>query len=247
MTSGNSTAVLLAAGKGTRMNSDLAKVLLPLAGKPLIAHVVDAVVAAGFPRTVVIVGHQADRVRDALRGRSVEFVLQEPQLGTGHAVLCAAPLLAGFTGALAVLAGDAPLIRPESLQALLEHHLRSRAAVTLLTAVLPDPAGYGRIVRREERVVGIVEDKDCGPRERAIREINASIYAFDYPFLARALPKVENKNRQGEYYLTDTVHLAFGEGLPVEGIVVDDPREVAGINTPEQLAYAERILAERRA
>jgi bifunctional UDP-N-acetylglucosamine pyrophosphorylase/glucosamine-1-phosphate N-acetyltransferase len=247
MKAGNSIALLLAAGKGTRMNSDRAKVLFPLAGKPLIVHVVDAVEAAGFSRTVVIVGHQAEGVRDALRGRRVEFVLQEPQLGTGHAVLCALPLWKGFDGSLAVLAGDAPLIRPQSLRTLLEHHARTQAAVTLLTAEVPDPAGYGRIVRTGGRVVGIVEDKDCGPQERELREINASIYVFDGAFLARALPRVENKNRQGEYYLTDTVHIAFREGLSVEGIVVSDYREVVGINTLEQLARAEQILAERSA
>jgi UDP-N-acetylglucosamine diphosphorylase/glucosamine-1-phosphate N-acetyltransferase len=242
----SAVAVLLAAGKGTRMKSDLAKVLFPLGGKPLVLYVVDAVVAAGCDRIIVVVGHQADRVRDVLRGRDVECVLQEPQLGTGHAVSCAAPLLAGVTGPVAVLAGDAPLIRPGTLRSMLEHHVRAGAAVTLLSAILPDPSGYGRVVRKEGRVVAIVEDKDAGPEERAIREINSSIYAFDGPFLLRSLPSLKNENRQREYYLTDLVHLAFAEGRPVEARPVDDPHEVEGVNTPEQLDEAERLLAERR-
>lgn len=242
----SAVAVLLAAGKGTRMKSDRAKVLFPLAGKPLLLYVVDAVLAAGCDRTIVVVGHQADRVRDVLHGRNVDCVVQEPQLGTGHAVMCAAPLLASVTGSVAVLAGDAPLIRADTLRSMLRHHRRAQAAVTLLSAVLPDPSGYGRVVRKEGRVVGIVEDKEATPEERAIREINSSIYAFDGPFLLRSLPRLGNENRQREYYLTDLVHLAFAEGRPVEALPVDDPHEVEGVNTPEQLEETERRLAERR-
>ncbi len=240
-------AVILAAGKGTRMKSDLAKVLFPLVGgRPLIHYVVDAVEAAGFHRTVVVVGHQHERVRETLAGRKVEFALQSEQLGTGHAVSCAAPLLEGFEGDLAVLAGDAPLIRGATLRGLATRHAEAGATVTVLTARVPDPAGYGRILRGPDlRVARIVEDKDCTPAERAIDEINSSIYAFRYPFLARALPAIGNHNRQGEYYLTDTVGMAFREGLPVEGMVVPDHREVAGINTVDQLEEARRIMEER--
>ena len=240
-------AVILAAGKGTRMRSDRAKVLAPLAGRPLLYHVLDAVDAVPFDRVIAIVGHQADRVREAVADRNVECVLQEPQLGTGHAVLCAAPLLAGVQGSIAVLAGDAPLIRPETLRALLTHHERARAAVTLLSAVLDDASGYGRVVRKDGRVVAIVEDKDATPEERRIQEINSSIYAFDAAFLLRGLPALRNENRQGEYYLTDLVQMAFAEGRPVEGLPVGDPLEVAGINTLEQLEEAERYLGRSHA
>jgi UDP-N-acetylglucosamine diphosphorylase/glucosamine-1-phosphate N-acetyltransferase len=241
----STVAVILAAGKGTRMKSDQAKVLFPIAGRPLLLHVLDNVEAAGFDSVVAVVGHQADRVREALEGRRVDCVLQEPQLGTGHAVQCAAPLLTG-ADLIAVLAGDAPLIRASTLCSMLEHHRRTGAAVTLLSAVVEDPKGYGRVVRHNGRVTAIVEDKDATPEERAIHEINSSIYAFDGPFLLRGLPLIKNENRQKEYYLTDLVHLAFADGRRVEGVVVPDPMEVVGVNTVEQLEEAERLLAQRR-
>jgi UDP-N-acetylglucosamine diphosphorylase/glucosamine-1-phosphate N-acetyltransferase len=240
-------ALVLAAGKGTRMKADLAKVLFPIAGRPLIHLVLDAVEAAGFSRAVVVVGHQHERVRETLQARGVEFALQAEQLGTGHAVLCAAPLLDGFTGDVAVLAGDAPLIRGETLRRMMARHREAEAAVTVLTAILDDPAGYGRVVRDpvDGRVVAIVEDKDCTAEQRRIAEINSSMYAFSYPFLSDALGRIGNRNRQGEYYLTDTVALAFDEGRTVEGIVVEDPAEVSGINTPEQLESARIVMRER--
>ena len=241
----SAVAVILAAGKGTRMKSDLAKVLVPVAGRPLLLHVLDSVERAGFERVVVVVGHQAERVREVLAGRPVDTVVQEPQLGTGHAVSCAAPLLAGVTDPIAVLAGDAPLIRAGTLRSMLDHHLRTHAAVTLLTAVLENPQGYGRVVRKNGRVTAIVEDKDATPEERAIHEINSSIYAFDGPFLLRGLPGLKNENRQREYYLTDLVHLAFAEGRGVEGLPVPDPMEVVGVNTVEQLEEVGRLLASR--
>ena len=242
----SAVAVILAAGKGTRMKSDLAKVLFPIAGRPLLFHVLDSVEEAGFDRVIAVVGHQADRVRQSLEGKHVQTVVQEPQLGTGHAVMCAAPLLEGVTQPIAVLAGDAPLIRSTTLRSMLEHHRRTQAAVTLLSAVLDNPKGYGRVVRRDGRVVAIVEDKDATPEQEAIHEINSSIYAFDGPFLLRGLPKLKNENRQKEYYLTDLVHLAFDEGRLVEGLVVPDSMEVMGVNTVEQLEEAETILASRR-
>ncbi len=240
-------ALILAAGKGTRMKSDLAKVLFPLEGRPLVQHVLDAVEGAKFDRAIAIVGHQHERVREALARRRVEFVLQEEQLGTGHAVARAAPLLEGFEGDVAVLAGDAPLIRAATLHELMGHHRRTGAAVTVLTAVLPDATGYGRMVRDADgRITAIVEHKDCTEDQLRIHEINSSIYAFRWPYLSRTLPMIGNENRQGEFYLTDTVGIAFREGLPVEGIIVEDHREVAGINTPEQLEDARAVMRERR-
>jgi UDP-N-acetylglucosamine diphosphorylase/glucosamine-1-phosphate N-acetyltransferase len=243
-------AVILAAGKGTRMKADMAKVLFPLGGRPLLLHVLDAVEAAQFDRTVVVVGHQGDQVQAAAAGRTagttVEFVLQEPQLGTGHAVQCAAPLLGEFPGSVAVLAGDAPLIRSSTLQEMMTLHRETGAMVTILTARVPDPTGYGRIIRDHEgRITGIVEDKDCLPEQRPIDEINSSIYAFNYPFLSEHLFRLGNDNRQKEYYLTDIVSMAFEKGERVEGIIVADHREISGINTREQLEDAETVHRER--
>lgn len=244
---GETVALVLAAGKGTRMKSDLAKVLFPLAGRALVHYVLDAAEEAGCDRIIVIVGHQHERVRRELAERRVEFALQSEQLGTGHAVMCAAPLLDGYEGDVMVLAGDAPLIRGASLRELVEHHRRSNAAVTVLTAILHDPSGYGRIVRDSSgRLEAIVEEKDCTPEQRRIQEINSSIYAMRWPFVSRVLPRLGRENRQKEYYLTDSVAMAFEEGLPVEGIVVGDAREVAGINTSEQLEEARMVMGERR-
>jgi len=241
---GDAAAVILAAGKGTRMRSDLAKVLFPLAGRPLLLYVLDAVRRAGFGRTVVVVGHQADAVRRAA-GTEPAFVLQEPQLGTGHAVQCAMPALAGFDGAVVVLAGDVPLIRSRTLRRLVDRRREGGSLVTVLTAEVPDPAGYGRIVRGPGgEVAAIVEDKDATPAQRKIREINSGIYAFDRAFLDRGLPRLGNENRQGEYYLTDTVGMAVAEGGPVAGVRIEDPRELEGVNTPEQLEAMERVRAE---
>jgi bifunctional UDP-N-acetylglucosamine pyrophosphorylase/glucosamine-1-phosphate N-acetyltransferase len=242
----SSAAVILAAGKGTRMKADMAKVLFPLGGRPLLLHVLDAVDGADFDRTVVVVGHQGDQVREAAAGRGVEFVVQEPQLGTGHAVQCAAPLLGEFPGSVAVLAGDAPLIRSRTLLDMMALHRETGAMVTILTARVPDPSGYGRIIRNNEgRITGIVEDKDCLPEQKRVDEINSSIYAFDYPFLSENLSRLGNDNRQGEYYLTDIVSMAVKKGERVEGIIVADHREISGINTREQLDDAERVHRER--
>jgi bifunctional UDP-N-acetylglucosamine pyrophosphorylase/glucosamine-1-phosphate N-acetyltransferase len=176
----------------------------------------------------------------------VEFAFQAEQLGTGHAVAQAAPLLAGNVGDLAVLAGDAPLVRASTLRALVARHRQTGAVVTVLTALHPEPRGYGRIVRdAAERITAIVEDGDLAPDQRGIREINSSIYAFRYPFLEAALPRLGTRNRQGEYYLTDAVEMAFASGERVEGLVVEDHREVMGVNTPEQLEDARAALRER--
>lgn len=240
MSAGGAAAVILAAGKGTRMKSDLAKVLFPLAGRPLLLHVMDAVRAAGFDRMVVVVGHQAEAVRRAA-GTGPEFVIQEPQLGTGHAVQCALPALGDFQGPVAVLAGDVPLIRSRTLRTLVGHHRETGAMLTVLTAELPDATGYGRILRGPRgEVTAIVEEKDATPAQRGIREINSGIFVFDRAFLDWSLPRLGNENRQGEYYLTDTVGLAVGRGGPVEGVRIDDVREISGINTPQQLAELER-------
>jgi len=242
------SAVVLAAGKGTRMRSDLAKVLHPMEGRSLLGHVLQTAQALPLSSSIVVVGHQADEVKTRHAGDGVEFALQEPQLGTGHAVMMAAPLLrAQLAGAertgraahLLVLYGDVPLLRASTLSELMERHLLSEAGVTVLSARVPDPKGYGRIVRgSDDRFVRIVEDRDCSESERAIDEINSGIYTFRLAPLLETLTQLRADNSQQEYYLTDTLELMASAGHRAEVFQVRDPEEIQGINTPEQLAAA---------
>jgi len=234
---------ILAAGKGTRMKSRLPKVLMPLAGATLVERVLKNADALAPERRILIVGHQAERVRQALAGHpGLEFVPQEPQNGTGHAVQQLLEPLAGFTGDLLVLNGDVPLLRPETLQALLERHRSSGAGVTILTARLEDPTGYGRVFTDAEgRVTGIVEHRDCDPSQRAHSLTNAGIYCFHWPRLAEALPRLTADNDQGELYLTDTVAMV----RPALQLEVLDVEETNGINDRAQLAQCEAVLQDR--
>jgi bifunctional UDP-N-acetylglucosamine pyrophosphorylase/glucosamine-1-phosphate N-acetyltransferase len=238
-------AVILAAGKSTRMRSRLPKPLHPVCGLPLARHIVEACRGAGVSRIVVIVGHEADAVRAGL-GDDVEYAVQEQQRGSGDAARAAEPLLGNFNGTVLVLAGDVPLLRAQTLSRLLDHHHAAGAKATLLTAVLEDPTGYGRIVRQEDgSVARIVEHKDATPEERAIKEWNPSIYCFDGPGLWERLARVRPNNAQGEYYLTDVIGLLSGEGARVEAISTDDPSEVLGVNNRVELAEVGRILRRR--
>ncbi len=239
-------AVVLAAGKGTRMRSDLPKVLHRLAGRTLLEHVLATVRDAGIQRSVVVVGHQADRVRAAVGGDDLVYVLQEPQLGTGHAVQCAAPALRpdGWT---VVLAGDVPLLRPETLLRLVAATRESGAAAVVLTAVVDDAGAYGRIVKDETgRLRRIVEARDATPEELAIGEYNTGVYCYRTADLLAVLDRLDTDNDQREYYLTDTIELLVADGRPVGTEVVDDPAEVVGINTVEELAAAEQLLRWRQ-
>jgi bifunctional UDP-N-acetylglucosamine pyrophosphorylase/glucosamine-1-phosphate N-acetyltransferase len=245
----DTVAVVLAAGQGTRMQSDLAKVLHPMAGEPLLAHVLRALRDTGVPRVLVVIGHQRERVREAFAGAPVEWVVQAEQRGTGHAIQMAQPALAGFTGTLLVVCGDTPLLRGETLHALLERHAASGASVTVLSTRVPDPSGYGRIVR-DPPVAGtvrvrIVEERDATPDQKAIDEINSAIYAFDYPVLESVVSRLSSHNAQGEYYLTDTPALIQDAGHRAEVECAGDWRELLGVNTPAQLAELERIYLER--
>ena len=240
-------AVVLAAGKGTRMKSDLAKVLHRLAGKPLIGHVLDTIAAAGIDRTVVVVGHQAADVEAACAGPDLDFVRQEPQLGTGHAVQMAIPAL-DSDGYCVVLAGDVPLLRPETLRRLIRETLDKRVAAVVLTCVVPDAGAYGRIVKDEAGgVLRIVEAKDASQEELAIGEYNTGVFCFRTELMIEALGSLNTDNVQGEYYLTDTVAWLVGRGLPVLAVATDDPGEVAGINTVAELTGAEEYLQRREA
>ncbi|MFZ5512249.1 MAG: bifunctional UDP-N-acetylglucosamine diphosphorylase/glucosamine-1-phosphate N-acetyltransferase GlmU [Pseudomonadota bacterium] len=228
--------VILAAGQGKRMRSDLPKVLHPLAGRPLLAHVLDTARELGAGRICVVYGHGGERVREAMAAADVAWARQEPQLGTGHAVLQALPHLDPAAQTL-VLYGDVPLTEAATLSRLCAV---AGDGVAVLTVELPDPAGYGRIVRRDGRVVRIVEEKDADDEIRAIREINTGILAAPTGALARWLPTLGNNNAQGEYYLTDVISLAVAEGLPVATARPGHVWEVQGVNSKVQLAELER-------
>jgi bifunctional UDP-N-acetylglucosamine pyrophosphorylase/glucosamine-1-phosphate N-acetyltransferase len=242
--------MIMAAGKGTRMQSDLPKVVHEVGGRPMICHVVDACLKAGCGRVVVIVGYQQERVRRALGGYGdrLAYAVQAEQLGTGHAVQCAEPALGGLDPATPafVLAGDGPLIRAETLRAILDRHISTGAAATLATSVLDDPRGYGRIVRdAQRRFAAIVEEKNASPEQLAIREVNPSYYCFELGALLGAIRRVERDARSGEYYLTDVPPIMMQEGRRVEVIDAVPSEDVLSINTPEQLAEVDRVLRGR--
>ena len=234
---------VLAAGKGTRMKSALPKVLQPLAGATLVERVLASCDCLSPERRLLIVGHQAERVERSLAHQpGLEFVLQQPQNGTGHAVQQLLGPLAGFGGDLLVLNGDVPLLRPETLEQLLEQHRGSGAAVTLLTARLDDPTGYGRVFATDlGRVERIVEHRDCSGAQRTNNLINAGIYCFNWPQLAAVLPQLTSDNDQGELYLTDTVAMLS----PAMHLEVADADEINGINDRLQLAQCEAVLQQR--
>jgi bifunctional UDP-N-acetylglucosamine pyrophosphorylase/glucosamine-1-phosphate N-acetyltransferase len=234
---------ILAAGKGTRMKSALPKVLQPLAGATLVERVLKSADVLEPQRRLLIVGHQADRVRQALSAHTgLEFVLQEPQNGTGHAVQQLLASLEGFTGDLLVLNGDVPLLRPQTLKALLDRHRSSGAGVTVLTARLSDPTGYGRVFTDEAgQITAIVEHRDCDASQRAHCLTNAGIYCFHWPRLAEVLPRLTSDNDQGELYLTDTVAML----QPALQLEVLDAEETNGINDRVQLAQCEAVLQDR--
>jgi len=235
-------ALVLAAGQGTRMHSDLAKVLHPMSGRPLLAWVLGTLRTLSVGRVLVVVGHQKERVMSTFADAGVEWVVQENPRGTGHAVMTAGPALAGFGGPLLVVCGDTPLLRAATLDALLSTHAASGAAVTVLSMELENPRGYGRVIRDAGGgIAKIVEERDATAAERAVREVNSGIYAFHYPALAAALPLLSAHNAQGEYYLTDTVTLLQGRGLPTAVVCAPDAQELLGVNTVEQLAEVERI------
>jgi bifunctional UDP-N-acetylglucosamine pyrophosphorylase/glucosamine-1-phosphate N-acetyltransferase len=238
-------AIVLAAGRSTRMRSKLPKPLHPICGLPMTAHVLRACRDAGVDRVVVVVGHEAERVRAGL-GTEVEYALQEQQRGTGDAVKAAQALFSNWMGTILILAGDIPLLPADSLRRLIAHRAGTGAAVAMLTALLDDPTGYGRIVRDASgRVARIVEERDASPEERAIREWNPSIYAYDSATLWPALAEVQPNNAQGEFYLTDTIGLLAARGAHIEAVPTQDSQEVLGVNTRVELASVAAVMRRR--
>jgi bifunctional UDP-N-acetylglucosamine pyrophosphorylase/glucosamine-1-phosphate N-acetyltransferase len=239
--------VVLAAGMGTRIKSARPKVLHRVAGTPMIAQVLKTARALRPRSVTVIVGHQADAVRSALSGQpGLTYVVQEPQLGTGHALLMAAPALNGSTGTVILLSGDVPLLTSKTLQSLLDRHHSTGAAATVLTAVVDSPRGYGRIVRSGEQIARIVEEREATPAERDIREINSGVYAFTLEGLFDAVRAIGSANAQREYYLPDLVAIFRQLGRGVETMTIANPDEIRGINSRAELAEVSRIVRQAK-
>lgn len=231
-------AIVLAAGKGTRMKSELPKVLCPINGRPMIHFVLDALERAGVDRKVVVVGYRADDVRRELADRHhVSFAEQTEQLGTGHAVMMCRSQIRSHQGPVLILTGDSPLVQTESLRAILAEFESTQPAALLGTLIKSDPSGLGRIVRDEQgKFVGIVEEKDATEEQKQIREVNMSTYVFAQNELLHALDQIDNHNRQKEYYLTDCPSVLLREGKDVRALPVLKPCEALSINTVDELA-----------
>jgi UDP-N-acetylglucosamine diphosphorylase/glucosamine-1-phosphate N-acetyltransferase len=234
-------AIILAAGKGKRMRSDLPKVLHEIHGRPMIRILLDRLTRIGFDRLVVVVGHKAEAVERVLSHYPVTLVRQEKQLGTAHAVKMTRGELADFEGITLVAAGDVPFLSERSIERLFETHIRNGAVATCLSAIFEDPTGYGRIIRdgHSDRLKAIVEHKDASPEQRAIHEINTGTFCFDNKLLFEAIEEIGCDNAQGEYYLTDAVEILHRRGLPVAVVTAENPDEVRGVNSVDQLKTLE--------
>ncbi len=238
-------AIILAAGKGTRMKSRLAKVLHPLAGKSMLGHVMTLVKSLEFEKAFVVVGHQAEAVSKLVSEAGLNPLLQDPPRGTGDAVLQAKEALKDFSGPVLILNGDTPLLRKETIEQFLADYEEAGAAVGLLTVFLENPKGYGRVLRRKDGGIDhIVEEKDATAEQRTVKEVNTGVYLCDANFLFRALAQVQPNNKQGEYYLTDVIGIAVSEGLPLMGCEAD-PKEVIGVNSRADLAAVSAVLSQR--
>jgi UDP-N-acetylglucosamine diphosphorylase/glucosamine-1-phosphate N-acetyltransferase len=240
--------VILAAGLGTRMKSDQAKVLHKILGRPMVLYVVDVAVKTAGENVVLVVGHQADEVRRRVSAHArVRYALQEQQLGTGHAVTCALNETPAACRTLVILCGDVPSIKTNTIERLIGDHQKHRRDVTVLAVAVEDPTGYGRIVMNAKReVVGIVEEADATEDQKRIRIINTGIYCVERDFLDRALNKLTVDNAQGEYYLTDIVAIGKREGRQVGALIAEDPQEFRGVNSQEDLAAVEALMAAQQ-
>ncbi|MBE9521215.1 MAG: NTP transferase domain-containing protein [Proteobacteria bacterium] len=241
------SALILAAGLGTRMKSTKAKVLHTVLSEPMILHVMRTVDAVGFDNVLVVVGHQKEKVMEARHDFQVSYVVQEKQLGTGHAVLCAEDQLQAIGGTVMILSGDVPLVSKDSLQQMLIAHQDKKPALTVMATHLQDPTNYGRILRNEQgQLLAIMEEKDATEDQKKISEINAGIYCAEVPFLFDALSSVGNDNSQGEIYLTDIVRIAVDMGQKVEIFSGASAKEVLGVNSKVELEAANKYLQEKQ-
>lgn len=238
-------SIILAAGEGKRMKSSTPKVLHKVCGKEMVNHVIDIMRKAEINDVNVVIGRGAELVRKGTESRNVNYSVQEEQLGTGHAVMCAKDFLNGKSGVVAIFTGDAPLMKEETINNLIDYHIKNECKCTVLTSVIDNPKGYGRIVRDPEgNVLKIVEHKDCSEKELEIKEINSGAYCFDIEELLKSLGMIKNTNAQGEYYLTDAIGILKQSGSKV-GAVVTDFEETIGVNSRVELAQAEEILKNR--
>jgi len=242
------STIILAAGKGTRMKSELVKVLHPILGLPMLSYPIElSLNKINAKKTIVVVGHQADQIQERFKDLKIDFALQREQLGTGHAVLQAIPFLQSFSGTVLILCGDVPLVRRETLRSFIDTYKENGSTLSVLTAVVEDPFGYGRILRNPEGwLEKIVEEKDASEEERAIREINTGIFCVKASFLKEGLTEIGRENAQGEYYLTDLVEIAKRNGLRCSAHIAADPVEVMGINTRIDLAMANDVLRREK-
>jgi len=238
--------VILAAGKGTRMKSGLAKVLHKVAGKSMVNHVIDAALAVTPDHIHVVVGHQAQRVKDEVSGyHRVHFALQKELLGTGDAVRAALPGIDASVRHVLVLCGDVPLIQKKTLNLLIREHLESQACLSVLSVNMSNPKGYGRIVQNDKKpFLCIREEADASEEEKKITNVNSGIYCFDKDFLGAGIKQIHPQNNQAEYYLTDLVEIAQESGKKVTIVTIDDARQVIGVNTVEELEKAESLFRE---
>lgn len=237
-------ALILAAGKGTRMKSDLPKVIHKANGIPMVKKIMNVLEEIEVEQNILILGHKKELVLDVLG--DVEYVVQEEQLGTGHAIKQAKEKLANYDGDVMVLCGDTPLLRPETLKKLHDYHKAKGATTTILTSIYENPFGYGRIVKKNGRVVSIVEEKEATQEIKQIKEVNAGVYCFNSQELFKALDKINNNNEKGEYYLTDVIGIQVSEDKIIEAFVLEDNFEILGINSKVELSQASKILRDRK-
>jgi len=242
----NVAAVILAAGLGTRMKSDMAKVLHPILGKPMISYVLETAYALAADNIVVVVGHQADEViRICSQTPGLSFALQKEQLGTGHAVQCAMPELAEDVEDVLILCGDVPLLKAETVKQLLDDHRENQRRLSLLAVAVDQPHGYGRVIMDDQRnLTRIVEEADANADEKKVRLINSGIYCVNRRFLDASLARITPENAQGEFYLTDIIGIGYADGQKIGVMVGEDDLEVSGVNSIDDLKFVEQVLAE---
>lgn len=237
--------LILAAGKGTRMKSELPKVVHPILGRPMVSYVIDAAEAVGSAKTIVITGYKSEVVRKALADYKVDFVEQTEQLGTGHAVQCYAETKPEIPDHLLVICGDTPLISRQTLNEMIELHLKEKPAITMMTLEMAEPGNYGRIIRQKDQVTAIREAKDCDRKELEIKEVNLAVYLFESSFLFDNIFKLNSKNSQNEFYLTDLIEMASNQNLKILACIEKDEASTLGINSRQHLAQVGRILQQK--